>query len=717
VVLSDSATECGAASLAMILSYHGRRTGVGEVAEVCAIGRDGASALTITRAARQYGLDVVPLAVHDVDRLRRHRLPAILHWGFNHFVVLERATPSGFVLVDPARGRVQVGAEEMNKKFTGIVLTMSPGDGFHRQGRSDPAPGWRVARTVLRSSSVRRLMGQVLLASLVITALGVVPSLAVRIMVDNVLPNRYAAFIPLAAAAVALLVASGGLLTYARGMLLIELRNRIDQQLMTSFFAHLLRLPLSFFQNRSAGDLLQRMDATNELRMVLTEDTLGGMLDAVIVLSFITAMIVISPPFGLSALLLGLGQIMLAVLPARKVTSMVLAELTERGKLGGFSVEVLRGVEAIKASGNEQWALSRWQALFNSQQAAVVRRSRFLVALMSGMTGLEYGGPLILLLIGGSQVLDGTLSVGSMLALLNMSQQALTPIARLTVTYQQLQTVAGHLRRLTSTLDAVPEQAALRTATEADPLASAVDLTGAIELRGVGFRHVGSADWSIRDVTLDIPAGRHIALVGPSGSGKSTVLKVILGLYEPTEGSVLFDGVELGEFNYVDLRRQCGVVTQEVAIFHGTIRQNIAMGNSSPSLATIQRAARLADLERDILQMPMGYETVISESGSSLSGGQRQRLAVARALVHRPKILLLDEATSALDALTQATVSSNLADCRTTLITVAHRLYTVQNADLVALFQKGRLVDVGTHTQLLSRSRMYARMIQAEIHG
>lgn len=713
-LLSDTETECGAACLAMVLTYYGRSTSVAETAESCAIGRDGVSALTITRAAREYGLDVTPLAVHDLDRLRHLQLPAVLYWSFNHFVVLERFDRRGAVVCDPARGRVHVARTELDRNFTGIVLTMVPGDRFRERTAPDPAPGWRIARAILASGAVRWLFVRVFLASVVLMALGLVVPLTMGLVVDTVLPERLGSVLTVAAAAGVLLIGCHGLMEYMRGVLLVELHRHVDQHLMSTFFSHLLRLPLSFFQTRATGDLLQRMDTNNEVRMALTEETLGGLLDSLLVVVYASFIVVASPVFGLVTIALGLIYVALVVVAARRLNALVIADLIRRAQLDGFCVEALRGVHSLKAAGNEQWALTRWNALFQAQQAAVVRRSRFVVVISAGMSAITYASPLVLLLVGATQVLAGRLTVGGMIGLLALSDQLLSPIARLAAAGQQLVTVSGHLRRLTSALDAIPEQAQV-TAGAPLSLRTAPELTGAIELQGVAFRHPGAQDWALQDIWLDIRPGTHVAVVGSSGSGKSTLLKIILGLHEPTAGRVLIDGMDLTGLDYPSLRRQCGVVTQETTVFHGTIRQNIALGDRSPSFDTVRRAAELADLDRDIAGMPMGYETLVSEGGATLSGGQRQRLALARALVHRPRILLLDEATSALDPLTQATVQRNLAGLQVTLVTVAHRLATIDRADTVVLLDRGRVVDIGAPSSLAESSAAYSRLLEAEM--
>jgi ABC-type bacteriocin/lantibiotic exporter with double-glycine peptidase domain len=753
----------------MILQYYGRRVMVSETAERCEIGRDGASALMVARAAQGYGLKVVPMVVHDLDELPKLNLPAILHWAFNHFVVLERVGPREAVIVDPARGRTKVSRKELDRKFTGVALTMAPGPEFDLCWTPEPSPGWDLAKKILRTPGIRRLFAKIFVASLLLTVLGLMGPLATAIVFDRILPSGQTSALPLAAVTLGLLLVCEGLLEYGRGTLVVEMQNRVGEQLMSGFFAHLLRLPLVFFQNRSSGDLLQRMATNDALRAALTQSTVGSMLDGILVVAYAIILFTFSPTFGLAAAALGLIHVVLAMAPAKRVIALVLAELTETGRQDGFAVETLKGIDSLKASGDEEWAFNRWLLLFQRQQVASVQRARFTTGISALTTTVSQGSPVVLLLLGTYQVFTGQLTVGMMLALLALANQMLQPIARLASMYQELQTLRGHLHRLGKVLAAAPEQAAAErsaaqgqgpgatsvrgasglghhlgitaserqithqgaraaaagakarrwTATLAPAhqrrraLREAPRLRGDIELQDVGLRHTGASSWAVRHITTSIPAGSHIALVGASGSGKSTLLKVILGLYEPNEGRVLLDGHDLRGLDYSSVRQQCGVVTQEAVVFHGTIRQNITMGNKT-SMSAVRRAAQLADLERDIAEMPMAYETIISESGGTLSGGQRQRLALARALVRSPAILLLDEATSALDPITQATISRNLAQIDATIVTVAHRLSIVQGADTVLVLHEGRFIEEGNHNALIARRGLYAEMVNSD---
>jgi ATP-binding cassette, subfamily B, bacterial len=707
VLVSDTMTECGAACLAMVLGYFGRRVAVDECARRCFVGRDGASALAVASAARSYGLTVTPYRVEHLDDLALVERPAILYWAFNHFVVLERFAGDSAVILDPAQGRVQIDRAELDENFTGVVLAMTPGPAFRPRGTRLPSAGWAMACRAVRAPGAARLIVQIFLASVLLTGLGLIGPAVITILIDQVIPAGQGAPLQSLALGVGLVALSRTLVSLVRGLLLVDLQNQVDRRLSTTFFEHLLRLPYAFFQAHSAGDLLSRMATNSQLRTVLTQNTLSGVLDGILVVVYAGILFAFSAVFGLVAVGFGVLQILLVVLPARRITMATLAELTDGGRTSGFAAEALHGIESLKAAGGEAWALGRWRALYEHQLAAAARLARLTGTVTVGMTAAADTASLALPLLAGMQVLSGTFSVGAMFGLIALAASFSQPLTRLVISCQQLQAVQGSLGRLSTVLATPPEQAT-------GPRRPAPALSGRIEFVDVGLRHPGARTWALRHIDLAIAAGTHTAFVGPTGSGKSTLIKLMLGLYPPTEGAVRIDGYDLGELDHQSVRSQCGVVTQNAAVFSGTIRHNIAFGNPGLPLADVRRAAHLADLDRDIVAMPMGYETLVSENGSALSGGQRQRLALARALAHNPAILLLDEATSALDTLTENTISRNLASAGITMITVAHRLSTIRHADHVVVFDRGAIRESGDHHTLCAAGGLYAAMVADE---
>ncbi|MEU6408119.1 peptidase domain-containing ABC transporter [Microbispora sp. NPDC046933] len=705
VVLQNATTECGAACLAMILSFHGRRTTVQEVAAHLHVGRDGLSALAIVQAAREYGLRAKAFSLEPAD-LARLPMPAVIHWEFRHFVVVERWAPGHVDIVDPGLGRRRLTTEEFDAGFTGVLLVFEPAPGF-RRARSNAARAWR--RDFLRTLLLRRkgLFAQVLAASALLQVLGLGLATAFQVVVDRILPRGDEGLLALAGAAVLAAVVTQFAVSYLRSLLLVALRARTDGEVTRNLVSHLVALPYRYFTTRGKGDLLNRSNSVAFLRQMLTGQILSTLLDGPLALVYLVIVFLADPVLGVFLVLLAVAQAGLLLGTAGRVGDHTRRELTALAATQGRLMEAIGGIETLKASGAEPRAMKRWSEEFAVQLDADVRAGLVKGAVESALAAIRYLAPLGLLWVGAWRVLDGSLSLGTLLALNSIAAAALAPLGSLMTALQSLQQAGAHFDRLSDILAAEPEPS---------EGIEVLRLRGAIELRGVSFRHDPRGPWVLRDVSLAVRPGQKVALVGASGSGKSTLARLLLALHTPTEGEIRYDGVPASELNPRSLRRQFGVVTQDPSLFTGTIRENIALNDPDASLERIAEAAGRACLHDEIAAMPMGYETILVEGGG-LSGGQRQRLALARALLPRPKVLLLDEATSQLDAATEARIEARLAGLTQTRVVIAHRLSTIRDADLILVMDKGRVVEGGTHAQLLAMGGRYARLVAAQMAG
>lgn len=706
VRLQLSAVECGAACLAMILSYHGRQTRVAECRDWIGIGRDGVTAEAIARAGRAFGLRVKAYTVEELADFKYITLPAIAHWNFEHFVVVERWSPKRVEIVDPGGGRRQLTPAQFNANFTGVVLTFEPGVRFERHRRQAQHSWFNYP--IQYGLYAPRLLGQLLGASLLLQLLGLALPVFTKILVDRILPLQIADVMPILGVGMAIAVLSQMVIHYLRAALLIYLQARTDTRLMLNFFEHLLTLPFRFFEQRTTGDLLMRLGSNTTIRETLTSQTLSVILDGAFVLGYLVILLVENSFFGITVLIAGGLQVLVLLGTTSRMHDLMQQDLWAQAESQSYLVEALTGIETLKAFGSEDRALDRWSNLFFNQLNVSLQRNHLTAVIDTVMLALRTFSPLMLLWVGALQVLNGTMSLGTMLALNAIASAFLLPLASLVTNGQRLQLVSAHLERLVDVLEAEPEQDLLL-------VKAAPKLSGRIELKQVSFRFDPNAPWVLRNVSLAVEPGQKIALVGRSGSGKSTLAKLLLGLYLPTEGEILYDGIPLQALNWRTLRRQFGVVLQEASIFSSSIRQNIALNQPSLSLDRIVRAAKLAAIHDDIVQLPMGYGTRVAEGGSGLSGGQRQRLAIARALAHQPAILLLDEATSHLDVVTEGLVEQNLSRLSCTRIAIAHRLSTVRNADLILVLDAGTIVERGSHEELLARQGYYAAIVRSQL--
>ena len=702
VKLQLSAVECGAACLAMILSYYGRPTSVVECRDRLGIGRDGVNAEAIAKTARTYGLRVKAYSIENLADFKYIPLPAIAHWDFSHFIAIESRSLKWVKIIDPGLGRRRLTMAEFAASFTGVVLTFEPGLQFECNAPK-VQKSWRtyLIGYVLDKPG---LLLQILASSLLLQVMGLLLPIFTKILVDRVLPFQITSIMPMLALGMAMPVLALIVTSYLRSTLLIYLQARTDSRMMLDFCDRLLALPFRFFEQRTTGDLLMRLASNATIRETLTGQTLSIVLDGAFVLGYLVLLFVQAPIFGLVVLIAGLLQLGLLFATTGRIHDLMQRDLIAQAESQSYLVETLTGILTVKASGCEDRAFDRWSNLFFNQLHVSLQRDRLAAGIDTAMLAIRAGSPLVLLWVGALLVLNGSMSLGTMLALNAIAIAFLVPLTSLVSNGQRLQLVGAHLERLTDVLAAEPEQKLYGV--KAAPL-----LTGRIELKHVSFRYDPNAPLVLRDISLTIEPGQKIALVGRSGSGKSTLAKLLLGLYLPTTGEILYDDISLQNLNWRSLRSQFGVVLQEPFLFSGSIRQNIMVNNPSISLEQVIQAAKVAEIHENIVQLPMGYETRIAEGGSGLSGGQRQRLAISRALVHQPAILLLDEATSHLDVITEDLVEQNLSSLGCTRIAIAHRLSTIRNADIIFVVDGGEIVERGTHEQLVATEGYYASLV------
>jgi ABC-type bacteriocin/lantibiotic exporter with double-glycine peptidase domain len=491
---------------------------------------------------------------------------------------------------------------------------------------------------------------------------------------------------------------------YLRAALLISLQGRIDAQMMLGFVEHLLALPYGFFRQRSSGDLLMRLSSNSTIRDLLTSQTVSILLDGAFVLGYLAIILARDPLFGCLVLAFGVLEALILFGTRRRMQDLMQRKLAAQSTSQSYLAEALAGMATLKAAGSEERAFDHWSDLFYAELNASLQQSHLSALISTATNALRAFAPLALLWVGAVRVLDGTMSLGTMLALNALAIAFLTPLASLAENAQRLQTVGAYLERIADVVQTEPEQ---------DPMTvtSAPTLSGRIELRDVTFSYGPQTPPVLRNISLTVEPGQKVALVGRTGSGKSTLAQLLLGLYTPASGEILYDGQPLQSLNYRTLRGQFGVVLQEARLFSGSIRQNIAVDNPAASLDRVEEAACLAAIHEDIEAMPMGYETLVAEGGTALSGGQRQRVALARALIRKPAVLLLDEATSHLDTVTEQRVDQNLSALSCTRIVIAHRLSTIRNADFIVVLNQGSIVEHGTHQELLDKGGHYAALV------
>jgi ATP-binding cassette, subfamily B, bacterial len=698
-----SVAECGAACLRMVLDYFGRRVSQDELRIACGVSRDGTTAKRLLDVARRYGLNARFGKKMEPEALRELPTPAILHWGFSHFVVLERCRRDGSaVVIDPGVGRRRVRPDELSREFTGVALFFEPGEGFRRGGRRHAYLGPYLA--LLRNE--KGVIGSLAFLTVALQATATFYAKSTQAFLDEVLPRGYAGLAFALLAGMSLLAVLQGIYSYARAYILLHLHTRMDLRMGQRFLNHVLRLPLSFIEQRTVGDLMVRLESNIALRDILSVRALAAILDGGTLVVVMSLLVTSTPRVSAVVLVLAALRAALTVAVRARWRDAVSESILAHSRSQACAIEILGNSLAVKAAGAEKQTLGRWEQTMSKSLQAGLRVARLQAQADALGHLLSVFAPTCVVTFCALESFAGRLTVGQVFGISVLAGMAMTAANSLSETWEMWQQARRHMERIGDVLE--------ERAEEPPGLPAAPRLSGAVELAGVSFRYSPTSEDVVRDVTLTIRPGEFVAVVGASGSGKTTLAKLLVGLYPPTRGRLTFDGLDPRQYALSSVRAQIGSVMQDGRLFTGKIRDNIG-GEKTVPLDTVEAAARLAEIHDEIIRMPMGYDTILAEAGANLSGGQRQRLVLAKALVASRPILVLDEATSNLDAVAEGRIQRNLEGLRSTRIVVAHRLSTVRNADRILTMDGGRVVEAGSHEELMRKRGRYFQLVASQV--
>jgi NHLM bacteriocin system ABC transporter peptidase/ATP-binding protein len=707
-VIQMESVECGAAALAMVLGYYGRFVPLEELRAVCGVSRDGAKASSVVAAARRYGLIARGLQA-ETPVLRQMPLPAIIFWAFQHFLVVEsigkRWGKQRVRINDPASGPRWVDMAEFDSGFTGVVLTFEPGPDFRRGGRRT-----RVSQALLgRRIRTGRALPLVLLASLLLVVPGLITPAFYGFFVDRVLPSTSPGYLAplllsMAAAAVATFVLTSVQLHY---LLRIELRTSMVSS--ARFFRHLLRLPIDFYLQRQPAEVAKRVSANDTVAEILSRDLATTVVNLILVVFYAGLLVHYDLVLGL----VGVGMAALNIVVLRQVarvrTDAVAALRADRGKLMAATFNTLNLIETVKATGAEPDAFARW-AGFLAKVITGKQRLGTPTALLTAVPPLLAAADSgLVLLFGGLRAVDGTISIGILVAFQTLLSRMSLPVTQLTDLGERLQDITADLNRLA---DVEHYPVASVFAREPAPAAlGTVRLEGRLEFDKVTFGYTPLGPPVISELSFSVVPGSRIAVVGGSGSGKSTVGRLTVGLFEPWSGEILLDGRPRADLPRAVVASSVAYVDQDPCLFEGTVRDNLTLWDDAVADEAVVAALRDAELFDMVTARPGGVNSRVGEGGRNFSGGQRQRLELARALVGNPSLLVLDEATSALDPETERIITDNLRRRGCASLVIAHRLSTIRDADEILVLSKGHVVERGRHRELMELDGHYAALL------
>ncbi|MGQ3889439.1 cysteine peptidase family C39 domain-containing protein [Legionella sp. CNM-1927-20] len=706
-ILQMEATECGAASLAIILAYYGRYITAEELRYACGVSRDGTKAINIVKAARNYGMDAYGANL-EIEELKKKKVPFIVYWGFNHFLVVEGFSKKKVYLNDPATGPRKISWDEFEKEYTGVILVLTPGLSFKKGGKPEFSI-WKFLLTRLRRNYVA------LFFIILVTTLLIVPNIAIPIFtkafIDYLLIDNQKSLISFVLFGLLFTTVMTVLLTWLQLKFLNHLDIKLDAMNSVNFLWHLLHIPINFFQQRSNGDIVERSLISERIAAVIAKDLPALVVNTLKVISFGLVIFILSWQIWVALLLLVILNTSVLIISRRRLTDLGRKYAGAKGKLEGIETNGIQIIETLKISALEQYFFSRWASFYTKFLTAEhqLLLTKILASAIPNFFNLIIN--LSVIFLGAFFVIKGELTIGSIIAIQALIINFLIPLDAITNFFSNLFEMKGDMIRLKDITD-----------TRIDPLFKSSqfnskdlekDIDPILKINQLSFSYSPLDPPVIDSISMTIKQGEQIAIVGPSGSGKSSLAKLICGLNKPLLGEILFKDIPYSELNRTLLSEFITYVDQNVFLFSGSVRDNLSYWDRKFTDRELSAVLEQVYLGKDLL-LRGGLNLKLLEGGINLSGGQRQRLELARALLLKPQLLILDEATSAMDPLLESAIYENLRKINCSLVIIAHRLSAVCGCDHIYVINEGQIVQQGTHQQLLKEPGLYKELVENE---
>ena len=708
VVMQLEALECGAAALAMVMAYYGKWVPLEQVRVDCGVSRDGSKAKNIYKAAEHYGFNVKAYSMSPEALKEKGSFPCIIHWNMNHFVVLNGFKGKHAYINDPARGTVKISWEEFDNSFTGVVLIPTPSENFEPGGKKRSTIDFARKRLVGTGATIVFVM----LTTVISYLFGITNSVTSRIFMDRLLTGINPGWLYQFISVMILLAVIQIVVLGAQTVYSLKINGKMAVIGNTTYMWKVLRMPMEFFSQRLAGDIQTRAQMNASIAGTLVQTFAPLMLNTVMMVFYLVLMIRQSPLLtliGLSALII--NAVMSRIISEKRI-NVTRVQMRDAGKFASATVTGIDMIETIKASGAENGFFQKWagyQASVNTQEVKSTKVNQFLGMIPAFFSTVANYAVLVL---GVWLTMNGKFSLGAVLMFQGFLTSFMSPAMMLVNAGQTIQEMRTQMERVEDVME-YPDDPNVSYVVE-DENAKLSKLCGDVELKNITFGYSRLEEPLIEDFSLKMKPGARIALVGASGCGKSTISKLISGLYSPWTGEILFDGKPRTAYPRDVITGSVAVVDQDITVFEDTIANNIKMWDNTIQDFEMILAARDARIHEDIMNKPGGYQYKLTSGGKDLSGGQRQRMEIARVLAQDPSIIILDEATSALDARTEYEVVNAIKDRGITCIVIAHRLSTVRDCDEIIVLDNGKVVERGTHDELIGEGGAYADLVSNE---
>lgn len=699
IVRQITQTECGLCCCVMLLRYYGSKESIFDLHRYMDVGRDGLSIYQLKNLLDERGLHVKIYSTDDIEKLKLLDLPFICYWNKQHFVVVTKIHKNQVYINDPAEGNKIIDIKEFEECFSQYFIVAKPKEDFTPLKKSTYNPWKKIFRYITEK---KLLLVQIFACLLIVYGITLyLPNIIQRI-VDEAMQesrvtylNEYIKILFLC------------LLGYSFGIIIENLRIitmnvHLSIKLEANTYKRLMHLPYKFFETRSSGDLLFRVQCTSRIKEMIVSQLFGTIINLGTLLVVIIYMIKKSVILTTLVLCIFSISVLLFLLIQPVMSQAINGEVIEQTKSQTAQIESLYAIITIKMAAMEDIICNNWQTIFE-RVIKMFKRRTFITNIYNALLSmLQVFAPIVVICFGIVQYYKGNMSLGEVIAFESMANTFFSTGMSIVAVIPQIATGAQYLDRISEIWRYEIEEEST------DVLECAIQ--GEIELKSVAFSYTSNSPVVCSDISMHIKPGTKIAIVGESGSGKSTLGKILVGLYQPTEGSVLYDGNAFNQYNRKSLCSQMGIVPQDATLFNKTIYENIVLERKDIKFEDVVKATKMACIHDEIMAMPMGYNTLVSEMGVNLSGGQRQRILIARALLTNPKILVMDEATSSLDNINEKHISDYLAERKCTRIIVAHRLSTIIDSDCIYVMQEGKIVEIGKHEELLQLDGTYAKL-------